>query len=393
LSIQDLLKQLEDTANTIEQWLHQNETKINSPKTEHIPDATLLKRFRQTERFAHKLAYDTTLETKDKKSMSINGKKVSVNINPILVKDDDGVKREYIVRQIKANHSGLVSFVLFSKDTANPRVHVLFRGTHNTGSAKRDLETLGFGPGSTSFYANKQEIIKSVRQVVAYKQSHSDIPVDLTVAGHSLGGADVKNFTASFLEDIVKAPHAHPSPFAKVKTLNIMHVNAAGVTDKTAKNCDRYLHSIRERKIPLQINQYIIHAGGDAVQQTGYTSIFADATKKQTDTYLLYADIGNNSKLMDAALFLTGRITPLKIVGRSYAAHTAFVFGKNKHVDTQFRIYSNKTPGEDVFIERHLKNKFHAKMQEKYPLFALMHYCVQAAHFVYATGAKFFRRP
>ena len=306
------------------------------------PEDKLMSRFMQTELLAHDLAY--TLELGTTKAD---------------VKDEDGVVRQYeIIRPDpkKVKNKGLVAFVLYSMDDSNPRVHVLFRGTHNTESIMRDHENiLRGGPGAHSFNQYKDDVLDAIVAALKFKQP----PVELNVAGHSLGGADAQNCVSAIFDKLThKQPDKRFATLKKIGTLNIMHANSAGVTYAIGKKCKKDFRALKAIRPDFNVNQYVIHVHGDAVQQGGYTTIFAGATNKQVNTNLLEADSGQKGNFTNNLLF-SSRTAVIKGVKGTYIAHTTKVFGdkEEKKQDISFKIYNNQIPGHDIIIENHLKNK------------------------------------
>jgi len=308
-----------------------------------------LGRFKQVELLSHVVAYIRYL---DDASMT---KKISI-------KDEDGVKRFYNVRKIATNNDGLVPYVLYADEPDNPRVHVLFRGTDNKASMRRDLETMGAGPGSISFEKNKSEILRTIKDVVKHKQQTGTKNVELNLAGHSLGGADVQMCATAIMEDVANNPK--DDPLAKIKCLNIMHANSAGVTYATAKKAASSLEAIKKQNSHFKVNQYIIHVGGDLVQQGGQTTILAKAANKNVETHLLKAELEHKHiGMANKIRIFAGKVTRAVSGKNAYVAHTHILFhGKVQHIDVKFNIYNNKIPGEDLIIEKNLKHKILSRL-------------------------------
>jgi hypothetical protein len=315
-----------------------------------------IRHFKQAELLSHILPYETHLDTAPKKQVMLNGVATNINAPHINLIDEDNVRRAYHVKKVKTNNDGLVCFVLYSNNPANNRVHVVFRGTHNKASALRDLETMGSGPGSVTFEQNKAEILRTIKQVVSHKQQKSQ-PVALSVAGHSLGGADAQMCATAILADI--AENDKNTPLAKIASLNIMHANSAGVSHATAKTAKQSLKTIRERKSHLKISQHIIHVGMDGVQQSGYTNILARASSEDVETHLLRADMEPKYyKLANKILLFVGNIIPVVGLRNTYIAHTTMLLhGKQEKLDIKFKLHSNKHPHDAKLIRKHMEHK------------------------------------
>ncbi len=324
-----------------------------------IPDPRL-DRFKQAEYLAHILPYEIQLDSAPKKVVIIAGDKTEINTDKTPVIDEDGIERFYNIKKVQTNNEGLVCFILYADEADNPRVQVIFRGTHNKASIRRDLETFGSGPGSISFKKNKHTIMQDIKQIVQHKQNTGTANVELGIAGHSLGGADAQMCATEVLKDIADNPSVNP--LAQVAQLNIMHANSAGVSYTTGKTAQRSLEKIKESNHRLHVKQHIIHVGGDAVQQSGYTTILSKSSCVDVETNLLRADLDPKfNKMADLILIFKGKIK--KLLGlNTYEAHIVIFFhGKKYDLDIKFRVYSNQTPGENLEISKQLKHKVLAR--------------------------------
>jgi hypothetical protein len=331
--------------------------------TEQVND---LARFKQAEQLGHVLAYKE-MDQDDYQAPEHKELAAKDGLKRAYVDDEDGVKRTYLVRRVQGTHAGLVSFVLYSDDVDNPRVHVTFRGTHNLASTKRDLENPS-APGKYSYITDEDKIMSTIRDVVQHKQATSKQKIELSISGHSLGGADCQNCAAAVIHDIAEKK----SPLANIDGLNIMHINGVGVGHSVEVQVKNDVQKIKvDDKNPIKIRQFIIAVGGDAVQQTGYTSILADLPPEQVDTKYLKAEISVKRELSYMALILAGPLALIKAVrGKpgTFEAHTLKVYD---HVakgvvpiegKAQFKIYHNKKPEDALFIKNELHNKVLKKL-------------------------------
>jgi hypothetical protein len=322
-------------------------------------DESVLKKFQQGELLAHSVVYSLTPGT-----------------STVKVLDEDGVERIYMVREAPTDNKGLLAYVLYDNNPNNPRIHVMFRGTHNVPSAIRDLEESKFGGvGYASFKRNEANILKTVADVLHEKQKVSKLPIQINIAGHSLGGADAQNFTRVLLHAMSDPTNNFYGVLNKIGIINIIHANSAGVTAETAAACDADLNTIKKVNTRLQINQYIIHFGGDAVQQTGFSTIFASTKYPKVNTYMLKGDVGQES--IFAQTLETQGIQAFKhgLMG-THTAHTKMVFGANNpanaEVDVSFKIYHNADPKEAEVIERSLSYKALYKVSLMFSAFAAL---------------------
>lgn len=356
MSFKQLQKELEEITKLSDKLLSAADKltsdKYRNPQSQSKHhDQKLVKRFKQVEELAHIVPYCLKKDSQNYK-----------------VTDEDGIVREYRVKHIPSKHRGLVSFVLYSEDTENPRVHLVFRGTHSLASASRNLDTFGIKPGGKSFDNERERILKHTKEIIAFKQSTCKHPIELSVAGHSLGGADAQNCATAILSDIAKSKESSDNPLNKLGALNIMLANAAGVSSVAANKCKNSLETIHNRNTKLKVNMFACMVDGDPIQQGGYTNILADSPNEQHNTYLLKADIGEYRKFARLALILRGKISIIEGMRGGYRAHTVILFDeekntmKRKKANVTMRIYHNQTPGEDLIINQQLKNKLYSKI-------------------------------
>lgn len=341
--IEDLIAKLIDAADKLTGSLQQD-------PSEKENDAIVLNKFRQAEFLAHNLAYTLNFALK------------TTN-----VLDEDGKSREYLVKKIETDNAGLVSFICYSNKTNNLRVHLTFRGTHNASSAVRDLEfAREGGPGFPTLKRNIDTILQSLANVIKIKQPAKDEKLILNIAGHSLGGADVQNFTYFFLTAISDTGSKFHEIFKKIGTINIMHANSAGVTSEVAISCEALLQKIKNIRPDFNINQYIIHFGGDLVQQLGHSTIFSTAEYPLVNTYMLKGDTGQEGLFAEA--ITTEGIGSIKkgFLG-TYTAHTNLALATTipdaNAKDVKFKIFHNADPKEALAIARDLNYKIMQKAQ------------------------------
>ncbi len=278
--------------------------------------------FSLTESLTHVLPYELTY----KGLTPVNVRRLTTEgldgiVGDKEIKDEDGVTRRYYIKKVKTD-AGLNCFILFSSHADNPRVRVLFRGTGDIESAVRDFEELGSDPGGLSFKRHEKEVMKAVKQVVKYKVKHKCKKVEMTTAGHSLGGADSQRFASMVLKHMAENPT--DKEMAKIGKLNVMHANSAGISQATHDQAEKSLQALidlskKSGKTPIEVTQSIIHVGGDGVQTTGDKTLFAEANSEHVHTLVFRCDLKKTKR---------NPIEPhrTKFAGREFDVGTLFSF-------------------------------------------------------------------
>jgi hypothetical protein len=249
-------------------------------------EATYLQRYASFENLAQNLAYDSKLQYK-KEGESV------------IVKEADGREASYYVRRLQTQNAGLVAHVLTPVNpTRSFDVKVLFRGTDpgSLSSVARDLESNG--AGSESFAKHKFTLLRQVNEMIKEKNP-SNLPTALTVAGHSLGGADTQNFATAVMDSVANYGSLYPE-LAKLQKLTIFTANSAGVPQATAEQAAKLVADLaelrKEGKTNLTIESYNKRVGGDGVQQTGETHILSNVPAEHAKVDVLKAHIGTEKR-------------------------------------------------------------------------------------------------
>lgn len=262
--------------------------------------------------------------------------------------DSDGVTRPYHVAKFNTVHGGLVGYVMFSTDPSNPRIHVTFRGTTDFLSIQRDLETLlpyDCGVGGCSFVKDKKNLLDLLYAVLITKQQRSELPLQLTIAGHSLGGADAQNFMDLVLAKLASDQN---SPLAELAEINLFHMNSAGVSAAAAESSEKNLERVNQLYPNLKVSQYVIQSHGDILQQSGHNSVLASS--KLADTYLLKSESGR-----------------LRFLPKSmYDAHVSRAFDpKSGESNLKYQIYHNQqNEDERSYIKSSLGYKIRTRAKK-----------------------------
>lgn len=148
------------------------------------------------------------------------------------------------------------------------KVHVLFRGTSDISGWSRNL--LEKNAGNDTLFAASEQIGKKLVTVCNDVSGN----VDLSISGHSLGGADAQNFFTALLLKMKTEHETSSSSSGKtqlhemVSSITLNHVNTAPVTENTQKMCDEAAkYFVKNINKSIVVN--IIYSDGDVVQSLG----------------------------------------------------------------------------------------------------------------------------
>lgn len=336
-----------------------------------------LKKYAAGEQWAHELAYQ------------------DLKANPIQqVIEDDGSLREYRCQALNTTNPGLVAYALTPtqlKPGEKPDIKIIFRGTKPSSkdSVYRDLEP--GGAGAISFAKDRDLILEQINQIA----KEFDQGLTLTIAGHSLGGADAQNAAAAVIEAVAqnkgisyvardKETPAIPSEccdnLSQVEHLRLFTYNSAGIPQATAERSQSLVALLAEKRakgeqIPT-IESYNQQVGGDGVQQTGEAHLLSNVSGRCAKVDVLKAHIGSehHHKLgLSTSLALGTLLTATAGVPGFALASTATVASvalglkdtKKSHCDhlhaapraVQYESFSNTTPGGQAKVHAQLNNK------------------------------------
>ena len=280
-----------------------------------------------SEYLAHELAY---------KEWLVDGLELNLH---------DDIKQPYRVKAVKVPHQGLNCFILQPKlECKNKEIFILFRGTKCIYSLFRDLEPAA--AGASSIALAMPHILQEVNNTIEEIYSRE---VYITVAGHSLGGADAQN---CFLE-LMKEADANPVNFHKVRRIHLTAFSSAGITQQAALEAEQVAIQLKNTNKTLHLACYWLHAAGDLVQQTGQTSLLANVSSRIAEVHLLKASTQNAEfKSLYELLWLTDRIS------RTVQAHRRHYFKNNGQQEpVTFEYYNNFSPEGQKIIHEKLTKK------------------------------------
>lgn len=223
------------------------------------PQVTILSKFTSLEWLGHHHAYQNY-----KDGQLIN------------ILEEDGTKRNYKVHNVQTSHDGIIAKILVPVTTkpTNPiEIKLLFSGTNSASAGIRNLQH-----GCPGHHTLQCDIPKIDNQLVEILGKHvaNNQSVKLTIAGHSLGGADSQNYFAHLMQKLDNCDKNQP--LAKIKQLTLGVQNSTGVLEQVAHSSHLYAENLSKKGITLEANFQIV--AGDGIQQTGESSILNNVDPK-----------------------------------------------------------------------------------------------------------------
>lgn len=282
----------------------------------------------------------------------------------------DGSVKEYRCTYLETDNIGLVPKVyaptsMENRDVAN--ICMSFQGTDPSclASVLRDLEP--GGAGSKSFARNLKSMLSQFCDVLGKFQKEINTqnkPLQITIAGHSLGGADTKNMIVAFMyaiaeaQGITVAGHEEFSNtlnpeqkklLCEITKIIAAPIKGAGVPQKTADLSDTLAGLLAEQRnkgnSKLEVELYRQITPGDGVSQTGEGDILNNSPAEHAKVIDLKTHIGNSGRQVFStagaiATVAVGGALGLAAVATSAAlgikdmaiAHTAHLFNAPREV-------------------------------------------------------------
>ena len=170
-------------------------------------------------------------------------------------------KQQCLVEKVTGVPAGLNAYFLIPEIIpANGAIDIrlVFRGTKDRASLIRDLESSGAG-----FETMEHAAATIIRQLHVILVSLNDCSrkVNLTIGGHSLGGADAQNFLGHLLGGMVSESDSHLSA---IEHITLFTKCSAGVPRLAH---ERVCSALPELGVRLKI--FHLKVAGDVVQATG----------------------------------------------------------------------------------------------------------------------------
>lgn len=339
-----------------------------------IKQLILLKQFAYVETLSHKLPYTTDKFNND---------------DTIEVLGYTGKLHKAKIHRIPIDNPSIVANILEieSDDPYLPnKVEIIWRGTHDVGSAIADLDPVS--PGYTDYMNNRLAILKEINQAVG-RLSKDGKSVTVGVYGHSLGGSLAQVCATDIMDvmvqnnndrtglknlqnDLILAPTELRNNFNNVKKLEIGTFNSAGVSKYTAsraKSLSKYLYNNS-----VTTTYFAGLNSGDIVQKTGEATILADSTaakvyllKTNVETRMFYNILKGVVSLGDYYLspvfgVITTNVTDVinnKLLTTANA-HTALLFDDKYNIQSDvinYQLYQNTNQQDKKYITNELNYK------------------------------------
>ncbi|WP_066016172.1 hypothetical protein [Endozoicomonas atrinae] len=215
----------------------------------------------------------------------------------------DGNQR-HNVQKVQEVPPGLNAYILYpeNSDTGKPvDLKLIFRGTNPyDASAIRDLEPSGAG------FDTMEKAAKSITQQLHNILRHyPDRAVNLTITGHSLGGADAQNFFGHFLNPNISAianETLTATPLlANIQKITLFTKCSAGVPEITHNRVISALNRLNGQQEHTGIKTEIFHlkVEGDIVQATGDCHVGSSLEQKIADVSILQIYPSNEASRVD----------------------------------------------------------------------------------------------
>ncbi len=356
----------------------------------NLEDIIIFKKFAYYEDLAHRLAYENLVDI---------GNTVQLN----LLNYNEKKEIATVTRIPIENHS-IVAYILAieSEDPNLPnKVQVIWRGTHDLGSAIADLDPIS--PGYQEYLKDRTTILSTVNETIKSLKKKNGKPISLGSYGHSLGGSLAQVFAVDVMdaitqnkinsnykkqqhqktksnEDILKnikqfvmeIPESSRDAFSNVKNITIGTFNSAGVSTNTvdrANAFDMYLHNKVPKEERPMISYFAGLNDGDGVQQTGESTILSHSDKSHV--YLLKTNINNEyyKKMLKNSLYLGNFMlltTKTLILGTNLFANLIFsrmFYKTTRSALGTFNAHTAKLFDTQLDEQRCLQNKVVDNMQ------------------------------
>ena len=215
----------------------------------------------------------------------------------------DGNQR-HNVQKVQEVPPGLNAYILYpeNSDTGKPvDLKIIFRGTNPyDASAIRDLEPSGAG------FDTMEKAAKSItRQLHNILKHYPGRAVNLTITGHSLGGADAQNFFGHLhnpdISAIANETLTATPLLANIQKITLFTKCSAGVPEITHNRVISALSRLNGQKEQTGIKTEIFHlkVEGDIVQATGDCHVGSSLEQEIADVSILQIYPSNEASRVD----------------------------------------------------------------------------------------------
>ena len=288
--------------------------KLKDVKGNLLADQKYAMKYYYGQFLAHTLAYELSKPENDSFALLYSIDKYK----DVLQEDGKFYKHNYV--RLVVSNLGLVGYILYPSaqvvNATNPLdIKIIFRGTNpkSIDSINRDVYEL-HGAGAVSFMQNKNlilhEICETIDKIIVKSEISSELqPINITIAGHSLGGADAQHCLVAIMQAISQSlgyvndensiiqdiPFSIVDKFSKycINKLRIFIYNSAGIpiaTKESSIQFANFLYLNKQKKSLFQnldIESYNYLVTGDVVQQTGEAYILNDVPKEHAKVDIL----------------------------------------------------------------------------------------------------------
>lgn len=190
--------------------------------------------------------------------------------------------QQCLVEKVPNVPDGLNAYILFPETTPAEgaiEVRLIFRGTKDRASVVRDLESSG--AGFETMETGAEAIVRHLH-VVLTSLTITGQKINLTIGGHSLGGADAQNF----LGHLLGAVTAGSAPcFSAIGNITLFTKCSAGVPKLAHERVCSALEQLKGKGVRLKI--FHLKVDRDVVQATGDCHIGAGLPYKTADVSVL----------------------------------------------------------------------------------------------------------
>ena len=195
-------------------------------------------------------------------------------------------KQQCLVEKVTGVPAGLNAYILIPEITPAEgpiEVQLIFRGTKDRASVVRDLESSG--PGFETMEDSAASIIRRL-QIVLASLNDSSRKINLTIGGHSLGGADAQNFLGHLLGAMASAEAGAGSHLTAIDHITLFTKCSAGVPRLAHERVCSALERLKGHGA-VRLKIFHLKVAGDVVQATGDCHIGACLSYEAVDVSVL----------------------------------------------------------------------------------------------------------
>ena len=191
-------------------------------------------------------------------------------------------KQQCVIEKVTGVADGLNAYFLIPEtipDDGAIDIRLVFRGTKDRASLIRDLESSGAGFETMELAATT--IIRQLH-IILVSLNDCSRKINLTIGGHSLGGADAQNFLGHLLEVMAFEPD---SLLTAIEHITLFTKCSAGVPRLAHERVCSALPELAGQGVRLKI--FHLKVAGDVVQATGDCHIGAGLPFETADVSVL----------------------------------------------------------------------------------------------------------